>query len=117
MTSMMPSTILAIGLEAELLNSLTQGSSPDPDIVAATSFDEALAMLRTADVSTVLIDSRSSSQLREDVNMLLADTPVTTTIVLIIHPSDFVSPEIYAALGVRTLESPVSAETLTQALV
>lgn len=110
----MPTTILAIGLEPALLNQLTKGSACN--LVTAQSFQEAIPLLTTAEVSSVLIDSQSSSQLRSDINLLLADTPVTTSIVLILHPTDFVSAESYSALGVKTLESPVSSDALTEVL-
>lgn len=114
-TTLAMHTILAIGLESELMDRLVLGDDA-PEVVSLNSFQEALPLLTTAEVSTVLIDSRSSSQLRDDVSMLLADTPVTTTIILVMHPSDFVSAEMFSALGVKTLQSPVTHEALCEAM-
>lgn len=111
----MSSTILAIGLTSELVRELV--STNGANIVTADSFQQATPLLAAADVSTILIDSRSSSQLRDDINMLLADTPVTTTIVLITHPSDLISAETYSALGVKTVQSPTSVEMINEALL
>lgn len=111
----MSSTILAIGLTSDLVRELV--STNGANIVTADSFQEATPLLMAADVSTILIDSRSSSRLRNDINMLLADTPVTTTIVLITHPSDLISAETYSALGVKTVQSPTSAEMINEALL
>ncbi|MBD3647421.1 MAG: hypothetical protein HUJ31_08230 [Pseudomonadales bacterium] len=111
----MPPTILAIGLQPELQDQLSTGKS-EPQVVSTNSFQEALPLLTTSDVSMILIDSRSSSQLRDDVSMLLADTPVTTTIILVMHPSDLVSAEVFSALGVKTLQSPVTHEALCEAM-
>lgn len=110
----MPATILAIGLDPDLEAELTRQNQAY--IVTAVSFQEALRLLDTTDVSTILIDSRSSSQLRADINVLLADTPVTTSIVLITHPFDLVSPESYSALGVKTIHGPASVEKIEEAL-
>jgi len=110
----MASTVLVIGLDPELLDQIQVRHGTH--IVTAPDFKSALSVLQTTDISAVLIDSRSSSQLRDDINMLLADTPVTTSINLIIHPSDIVSPEMYSALGVKTLHSPVSVDTLNKVL-
>lgn len=110
----MPATVLTIGLDPDLETEL--GHQNRTNIVATVSFQKALQLLAKTDVSTILIDSRSSSQLRADINMLLADTPVTTSIILITHPFDLVSAESYAALGVRTIRGPASAEEIEEVL-
>lgn len=111
----MNSTILAIGLTSELVAELVNTNGAN--IVTAENFQQAVPLLVAADISTILIDSRSSCQLRNDINMLLADTPVTTTIVLIIHPSDLISAETYSALGVKTINSPTSVDVINEALL
>ncbi|MEX2489604.1 MAG: hypothetical protein WD356_08790 [Pseudomonadales bacterium] len=111
----MPATVLTIGLDPDLETELAHQNRTN--IVTTVSYQEALELLATTDVSTILIDSRSSSQLRADINMLLADTPVTTSIVLITHPFDLVSAESYAALGVKTIHGPASVERIQEFLL
>ncbi len=109
-------SILGIGLDAEIRANLASLNTFDDEVVYLDKLDDAGPLFSSEDVSLVLVDSHASDHLREDMNHLLGETSLTTRIILITHPSDMLSTETYAALGITTLDSPVTAEKLEEAI-
>jgi len=109
-------SILGIGLDAELKNSLSNMDSLEEEVICLDHLEQASPLFESEDVSLILVDSHATNHLKEDMNQLLGETPLTTKIILITHPSDMLSSEAYTALGITTLDSPVSSETLDQVI-
>jgi len=110
-------TILGIGLEQGTLNSLSALADRGFQTIETTSFEEAGKVVDNTDVYAVLVDSHATQKIREDINRLLAETPVTTKIVLVTHPKDMISCEQFKALGVNTIDSKITSDDLVQLLL
>lgn len=110
-------TILGIGLEPDTSQALVILEKKGFHTIHATSFEEAERIVGNTDVSAVLVDSHATSSIKDDINKLLAETPITTKIFLITHPRDMISTEQFSALGIKTLDSLVSGDDLEQMLL
>lgn len=109
-------TILGIGLDSRLSKSLSDLENRGFNAVRAENLVEAGTILSQMDLEVVMVDSHATTRIREDINTLLAETPLTTKIVLITHASDMISTETFRALGVKTIKSPATAQELEQLL-
>lgn len=109
-------TILGIGLESDTSASLSSLQKRGFQTINIDSFDQAEEVVDSTELFAVMVDSHASSKIREDINLLLAETPLTTKIVLITHPSDMISKESFQALGVKTVESDISVDDLESLL-
>lgn len=109
-------TVLGIGLDSGMSESLSNLKIKGFETIRTENFAEAEDILDNTDLAAIMVDSRASPKIREDINALLAETPLTTTIVLVVHPSDMISTETFQALGVKTIGSPASADDLAQLL-
>lgn len=109
-------TILGIGLESDTSASLSSLEKKGFQAIYIESFDDAEEVVDSTDLFAVMVDSHASAKIREDINLLLAETPLTTKIVLITHPSDMISRESFQALGVQTIDSSISVDELESLL-
>ena len=65
------------------------------------------------DISLIIIDSKASKCLAEEIIQLLGSTLLTTKILILTHPDDLINRENYSALGVLTQSSPHAKQTLS----
>jgi hypothetical protein len=99
----MSQTVLAIGLEP------TQAASLGGSVHLVT-VPEAEKLLQNEEVGTVILDSRATSSLDDDIQRLLAATSITTRFVLI--SATIASEADYSGMGIETLEPPVELDDL-----
>jgi len=106
----MSSNILAIGLNMNLTDQL---NIAHPSRVTITeSCDEAINVLRLWDISTIVMDSGASVNVKQDIEKLLSATPITTKIVLITPITDVTANKEYSSLGITTITGPISEDEL-----
>ena len=97
--------VLAIGLDQNLKASLT-------DCFHVTSILEAEELLLEVEVTIIVLNAIKQASLQEDVHRLLANTPLTTQLILITAQET----DNYTELGINVLTSPVENDQLTSAI-
>ena len=105
-------SIIGIGLSAAIQRAIQDLSLPPRALEFCETFATASDFLCSEDLSMVLFDSHATNRLRQDVNDLLGDTPLTTKLVMITHPDDMISLEPFHSLGIRTLNHPIKSTDL-----
>tara|TARA_E500000331_G_scaffold352911_1_gene402516 strand:- start:2343 stop:2663 length:321 start_codon:yes stop_codon:yes gene_type:complete len=97
--------VLAIGLDQNLKESLT-------DCFHVTSTLEAEELLLEVEVTIIVLNAIQPVSLQEDVHRLLANTPLTTQLILITTQE----MDNYTELGINVLTSPIENHQLTSAI-
>jgi hypothetical protein len=95
---------------------LPEQDSPEKklDITHTDDIQQAIDIaLDSDDISLIIIDSKASKRLAEDIGRLLGSTLLTTKILILTHPDDLINRENYSALGVFTQKSPNARQTLS----
>ncbi len=106
----MTTTILAIGLNTSLIKEL---NAVEPkEFFNTNCCSEAIDLLQSQEVTTILFDSNASRTVETDLHQLLSATPVTTLIVLITPTTNISDNQTFSDLGITTLTAPISGTDL-----
>jgi DNA-binding NarL/FixJ family response regulator len=112
-------TILDISLDTyvkEQLQAAHQSGDADVEFHHSETTQEALDHISDHDIDVILVDVRVLPKLRKEINELLANTPLTTKIILLESPDEVVNLEPFAHLGLKSIPLPLSPAELQEAI-
>lgn len=108
-------TILDISLDPTVrdqLRAVLASGDASIQIHHSETTEEALDHIRTHDIDIIMVNVRVLPKLRKEINELLANTPLTTKIILLESPEEIVDLEPFSHLGLETISLPLSLQKL-----
>ncbi len=111
--------ILDISLDPAVMNQLRAvlaTSDPSVQIHHSETTQEALVHISEHDIDMILVDVRVLPKLRKEINELLANTSLTTKIILLESPEEIIDLEPFSHLGLETISLPLSLEKLQEVI-
>ena len=96
------------------LRAVLATSSSTAQIHHSETTQQALDHISNHDIDIILVDVRVLPKLRKEINDLLANTSLTTKIILLESPEEIVDLEPYSHLGLQTTCLPLSLKKLEE---
>lgn len=111
--------ILDISLNSDLkeqLQAVTSSGELDLEVHHSETTEEALVQINDYDIDVILVDVRVLPKLRKEINELLANTSLTTRIILLESPDEVVNVERFSQMGLKTIYLPLDSAKLKEAI-
>jgi len=112
-------TILDISLDPSVrdqMRAVLATSDSSVHIHHSETTQEALLHISNHDIDVILVDVRVLPKLRKEINELLANTSLTTKIILLESPEEIVDLEPFSHLGLETISLPLSLDKVKEAI-